>query len=315
MVKRQLTIGGIDPTSFLAEELALPVLADVAMTAWVRDALDQAVVHRKGVAVVAEKGAGKSFALTRLVLPDFDSGEDAARSADAAYVRRRIQVVQSPRSRKAEELIGYVWRQVTGEDMVLTKRGKSKGQDLLTQELIEELVGFEIAALVFDEAEKLHDAGLMLIRDIVSMAEQRMAGRVTGERHRASGIGVLFLGTPEFGARLAKTEEAGRRWLNIIHVDSLTPAEAAATYARLLPAFAKQSKRIGADRWEEFIRLRVAMDRRMPIHRLDMHVRTYVRRMVLENSNIRSVADVPYDETMFTATLAELATRQTDEDA
>lgn len=51
----------------LAEDLALPIIPETEAILWMSDVLDQALVERKGVAIIGPKGSGKSVALASAI--------------------------------------------------------------------------------------------------------------------------------------------------------------------------------------------------------------------------------------------------------
>ena len=58
---RELKIGGLDGSTFFAEDLALPILDDIAAMTSISDALDQSATERKGTAVVGRKDPARPW--------------------------------------------------------------------------------------------------------------------------------------------------------------------------------------------------------------------------------------------------------------
>lgn len=289
---------------FVAEDLVLPMLEDVLTVAWIRDGLDEAVTHRKGVAVIGPKGAGKSMALDRAV-DDFNEAESAAATETSGeHVERSVVVIQSPQSGRRTEIIGAIWRRLFGMDQLRKQRGKLKQPELLFQELVEQLMQRHIAALVFDEAENLSDAGIRVIRDLISTTERlSKERRYHRDGYRTAGIGVLLVGTEELVLQMVRSQEVGRRWISIHEVGLLAPAEAASVYMRFLPAFQKQALAVGVEAWEHTISMQVCQGLPIPIGFVETHTREYVRRMMAEDPAVRDPAALPFDEEMFAQTL------------
>lgn len=308
MSPRSLSLGGLDEATHLIEGLRLPIIENLEVRRWMDDALLQATAERKGVVVVGKKGTGKTIAVQKAVHA-FEDAERTKEEEDAKYRRQRVVVVQSPRAKGRTDVIGVLWKAVTGTDMVRHRRGRRKPDDDLLQELVHQLLGQNITALVLDEAENLSPAALEVLRDVISRAESTSEGRLSrdGTEYAAAGVGVVLVGTPRLTPRLSESEEAGHRWVRFRSVDTLKPEQAADIYRRYLPAFDERAEQVGEDAWQEMIRVQVCVGHRVPIRTIENHVRAYVRRMALDDPEISSVEEIPYDEEVFGFTLSELA--------
>lgn len=305
-MSREVRIGGIRESTHLVEELELPILEDIDALAWISDAIDQAAAERKGIAVVGRKGAGKTIAANQAI-EAFEDSEREIEQEDDRYERRRAILVQSPRSRKREDVIGAVWKAAAGVGMRQYRRGKKKSYEQLRDELVEKLLNMRIAVVVFDEAENLSGEGLRVIRDLISMAESRSQDRISGKSYRAAGVGVVLIGTHELRPRLVQSEEAGHRWVSIREVEDLSPDEAATVYRHFLPAFDERAEEMGEDGWNEYIRTQIVKGREVPVRQVENHVRSYVRRVVaMAEDEIASKAEIPWDEELFEWTHSQL---------
>lgn len=308
---RSIHVGGLPPSTALLDNLQLPVIQDLEAIAWAMDALVHAAADRKGVALISEKGAGKTMAL-RSVINDFDDAERLKETLDARYARRRTVLVHSPRSKDRSEILGVIWKAALGLEMNRRLRGRRKPDDLLLDELVEHFLHQNIAVLVFDEAESLSAEAFDLIRDMISIGESKSKERFTGKSYSPAGIGVLIAGTPRVRDFLVKTDEAAHRWLRFQEIAPLAIDEAAGIYRRFLRAFDERAAEIGEEAWVDFIRLKVARGRSLPVRSIENHVRTYVRRVVVdhmvnEEPEIESPDDVPFNEEIFFQALEELS--------
>lgn len=275
------------------EDLLLPILEDVQARTWIIDAIDQAATTRKGVAVIGEKGSGKSVAISEAIR-EFDEGERHRQRGQ----RRRVARIQSPRSRQRVDIMAAIHHGITGEHLELRENGRRIPEDVVLNDLVEDLQGANYAVLVFDEAENLSPVGLEVIRDIISRAESEAKTRYVGGRYRAAGVGVVLVGTPHLKQLLDATGEAGHRWLRTQMVGALSPARVASVYRRFLPCLEERAAEIGADAWERFV-VRHFAPRAVPIRFVENHVREYVRRAANANPDIRSLKELPFDEQLF----------------
>lgn len=290
----------------LAEDLALPIIPETEAILWMSDVLDQALVERKGVAIIGPKGSGKSVALASAI-EEFRQKEQERAEAEQRP-ERRIFELQSPRAERRRDVIGAIWMEVFGMEPLQRARNRTlKKDDVLLQELVELLLQQNAAVLVFDEAECLSDEGIRVVRDIISRAERWGRERRYQEgRYRAFGIGVVLVGTGELLASLKASEELGHRWVRIVEVGLLEPDQVARAYRNFLPGFEAYAKQLGDAAWQEFVRIRVCMGAAMPIRHVENHVRAYVRRMLVDCPNIASVDEISFDEEMFFMTLDEM---------
>lgn len=304
MPTRTLTYGGRSKRAMLAEDLALPVLDELDIQVTAIEALDRAASERKGFALIGKKGTGKTMAMTRAI-DDFERAE-RARQEDVAYQSRGVLRLQAPRTAKYVEVLDAVHRALTGDSLLVRRRGARILPDKLRQDLVQQLVLTNTAVLVLDEAEHLSDEGLTVLRDLMSEAEATHADRLRGDAYRAVGIGIVLVGTRELARRLKHSEEHGRRWIHAYHADLLPATTVAQVYGRFLPSCAERAATVGEKAWVAFIRQHIAPVG-IPVSRIENHVRHYVRRWTNHDERIRQLADVPFDEAVFVGTWSEVA--------
>jgi hypothetical protein len=289
-----------------AEDFEIPVLSEPDAYQWMADVLSHAVTERKGVAVIAPKGAGKSIAMS-IAIEQFLE-EEHALAAQKERAERRIQEVETPEADERGEFIRALWQSIYGMTEVRRARRRTADkEDGPLNLLIEHLISNNVAALVFDEAEKLSDEGMRVVRDIISRAEK--AGKERRRRNakiKAFGVGVVLMGTDEILGTIDASGEKGHRWIRIKALNLLTPLQAANVYRAYLGTFDRRARDMGEPAWAEFIRVRVALDKDMPIRHIENHVRGYVRRCLVEFPDVQSFDDLPYDDELFFDTLREL---------
>lgn len=305
MTPRTLRLGGLHPSTFLVEDFRLPV-EETAAVSMVRDAVDQAASERKAVAVVSDKGTGKSISLVQAEQA-FREAEHAKCEADGGYNPRRFVTLQSPRSTKEEEVYSVIWRAVVGTRAPRRRRGVKVPVEDLQDQLVEYIHAGNVAVLALDEAEKLSDVGLTAVRDIMSASESTSKRRFGDGGYAAAGVGVVLLGAPELEPRLQDWDEFGHRLVRIVRLESLDTEEVAALYTRFLPGIARHVEEIGDPTWVDWVRQEVTRGKAFPIRAVENHVRNFVRRMAEQEPEVEAVEDIPFVEDIFLFTLDELA--------
>jgi len=300
------TIGGLDPATHRLRNLKLPVIENLPIISYMHDGLTLAATQRRLVAVLSPKGAGKSMALDQ-ALRAAEDAEDAKVEAAAEYLPLAFPRILSPRSRSRVEILGAMWKPITGAEIPRIVRGKARPYEDLIEELMVHLVSMNVGVLVFDEAERLSHEGLTVIGDVMKAAEAKGHGRYgeDGRRFAASGVGVLLVGTTRLGPKLQTWEEAEQRLLQVRRVGALEPAEASDIYRRYLPAFEQRAEE-DEESWLELIRLQVCAGRPITLREIENHTRTYVTRMYAQDAELERPEDVPWSEEVFFETLTEL---------
>ena len=304
MTPKTLKIGGLLDSTFLVENLRLPV-EDTAAISMVQDAVDQAASERKAVAVVSEKGVGKTISLVQAEA-EFREAEMAKSEADAGYKARRFVTLQSPRSTKEEEVYSVIWKAVVGTQAPIRRRNTKVAPDELREKLVEYIHSGNVAVLALDEAENLSDVGLTVLRDIMSSAESTSQRRFSEDGYAAAGVGMVLLGTSELDPRLRDWDEFGHRLVRIVRLEHLENEEVADLYARFLPGIARHVEEVGESFWQDWVRQEVTRGKSFPIRAVENHVRNYVRRMVENDPDVEVLDDIPFVEGVFLFTLDEL---------
>jgi type II secretory pathway predicted ATPase ExeA len=310
-MKGHIRVGGLSSDAYMEYDVALPVQEDTQSMKWISDTLDQAVAERRGVVVYGPKGTGKSVALERVV-DEFENGERAAEQQDARRSRRTVVVVEATASTTEVDVISRIHKAFTGNRLQRHERGRRLEEDELMDRLVALLLQSNVAALAVDEAERLSDTGLRVLRDLMSLAERRDKERRSGGELRAAGVGVLLVGTGSLAERVRATDEAGERWVRLKAIPPLDAAEVADMYLAFLPGLQAHVDEVGTDEWAEYVRIHVSQSQHVSFRRIENHVRNYIRRMRRNDETITDRTEVGWDEGIFTYTLEELrnASRQ-----
>lgn len=302
-----IPLGSYRTDNGLADQLALPLFEDLPALVWASDCLYHAITHRTGVALIGDKGLGKSVAIDHAIA-NFEAAED---ERDRSQVRRTVFRIQSPTSRERLPLFRAIHLAITGESIETREEGRRIPDDELAQRLAATLLEVNCVALVFEEAEYLTDEALDAIRTLMSHAVAMAKDRYVGGTVRTAGVGVLFIGTPKLQHRLQRHEEHGQRWSRYQRVSKMTPEIVATTYRRLLPCFEAQAQAVGGPTWDAFIRQHIAK-RAMPVRHITQHVENYVRRMATAYPTLTRLEEIPFSERLFLSCWSELARPSTD---
>jgi hypothetical protein len=255
-VSEFIEVGGFDDEGqHRAENLRLPAIANLTVTARVQDALDTAIVARKGVAVIGPKGAGKTAALMQ-ALAHFREIERQKRAADHTYSPRGVVRLRGLRAKAYRDCIIAMYKAVTGTTLNTATRGRRKQDDELLDDLVFTLTTRDIVALVLDEVEFVTDAMFSVLRDLMSEAADRdpTSHDATTKGYGAAGIGVLVVGTPSIAPRLAKLTEIRERWARTVEVDYAPCEDVPGILVHWFPAFSSHVERVGARAWAESVK-------------------------------------------------------------
>lgn len=307
-----IRVGHINPASRLLEDLSFPLQDHMEAIGWMRQALRDAAAHRIGVSVIGAKGAGKSLALEDAIRR-FDSLEEQRWEADRInYRRRRVLRVSVLATDSESEFIRHLAAKQWGRIPPAFSRLKDSG---LFEKLLMRWIARGVVVVCFDEAEQLSSAGLKVIRDILAKSHDLMPRTTVvtddGGNERigfmAPGIGALMVGTQEFARRLERHYEYGQRFQKPYEVAGVPLDQLPDVYAGYLPCWRKAADEMGEEEWGTFIHHLVAPVVGGNLRRIENHARRYVTRCVDElRPPPPSLESVPYDETWFLESLAEL---------
>jgi hypothetical protein len=127
------TYGHTHPTGSLLEELELPVLDDLEVVGWVRQALRDAVAHRQGVLVYGDKGTGRSEAL-QMARPSSGPAKKGGAARARGTSRTHLRVLPPMRPQTREELVRSVYDAEMGD--IPYRFGRKGGADQMLGELV-----------------------------------------------------------------------------------------------------------------------------------------------------------------------------------
>lgn len=301
-----IQIGGIDPNDPFRTPLTMPILRDFDALSLMSDALDQAVHERKGVVIVGPKGVGKTVALRQAIDRRMEA-EWARKDLDAGYLPRQVVLLRSIRARRYRDVLGALYNEVLGTEWADRWHGRTKSDDTLRAELIMHLADERRVLIAVDEAETLTPDAVAALRDLIAEAEDRDADRFSSDGITAAGVGVLLVGTGDgFAARIAASDEAGHRWVRVVRLDPLEPAQVPALYPRLLPGLRTHIDAVGAAAWATYVDATVVRGRRLPIRALENHVRAYFRLLASNDHAVTSLDTAYFHGEMFELTWSDV---------
>lgn len=299
-----ILLGGFGDDEPKAEELALPPHPEFGPLARMRDAFDQGLVLRRGIVVVGPKGAGKTIAV-RISLEQFGVAERKRNERDGRYIPRRVLHMRAIRGKTYRDGLVVLLGRVTGGAFSTSARGRRKTDDELREEFLHYCFGQNIVLLVFDEVEFAAPPFFDLMRDIMSESEDTDPKRLQADGIRASGIGVVLVGTPIIATWLARTQEAGQRWAGVVAIGDVKPEVAHQIYEHWFPGFAPHITSVGRKAWEQFIAKHVTSGRPVALRSLETHARRYFRRLVRKDLAITSREAAPFNDKVFLLALKE----------
>lgn len=310
-MSRTVTIGDLPAAVRRLEKVELPVVDDLLIVDMMHDAFAHAATQRRAVAVLAGKGNGKSMAL-RKARTAFEEAERAKQERAHEYRPEVAVIVPSPRTDDKLEVLDVIWKAVLGIQMQMYVRNRKRGYDDLKAELAMHLLNQNVAVLAFDEAEKLSRTALDVIRDLMSETENTSQERLTDDERAftSAGVGVVLSGTIRLKPRLEKWGEAGQRVLRVEVLGGLPPVEASDVYRQYLPAFEERAQE-DEESWLELVRVHVCNGRKVSLREIENHTRSYIVRLFMDDPELESTDEIPWDEDLFIDTLNELDIRST----
>jgi hypothetical protein len=291
-----ITLGGMDPSQHVAEDLGLPIIPDVGAVVRCREALDAAAATRRGLLVVGPKGVGKGIGVS-LATQWFADVEKAKASLDDSYVRRKVLRIRDVRDATYRETAVNVARQLSKryQDRV---RGRKKDPNEIRADVVNLCLARNYVALVLDEAERCSDATLLFVRDVMADAEEVASDRIEGDQSHAAGVGVVIVGDPSVEDAIGRTNEGGERWARRLEVPPLAPQQVVHVYSVWFPGFATHVQAVGDEAWETYLSSLIC---RGPVsfRLLENHARTFVLYMTRSKASVSSREDVPFDRALF----------------
>jgi type II secretory pathway predicted ATPase ExeA len=296
-----IEVGGFDDDAqHRAEQLKLPAIPTLTVTARMRDAIDTAVATRRGVAIVGPKGAGKTAALTT-ILAEFRARENAKWNSDRKYLRQVILRVRGLRAKTYRDGIIALFKAMTGSTLNTAARGRRKTDDELLDELVFSLMQRNIVVVAMDEVEFVSSAMFELLRDIMSESADRDPRTVdaVSDGYAAVGIAVALIGTPAITPRLIRLAELKERWARTVAVAYVDASAIAGTFVFWFPSFGKHVGTIGEKAWESFFHTKVTKGRQASLRHLDTVARFYFRRMTRKSDAHFRRETVPFSEQQF----------------
>lgn len=305
-----IRLGGFDDDDMhAAEDLALPLIPELSAIARVRDALDHVATVRRGVVVAGPKGVGKTMAVRRAV-QEFMDRERKKKALSESYQPRRVLMLRGIRARTYRDALIAILHEIVGASFCIKAHGRRKTDDELRSELILHALNQRLLTFVLDDAESFAPVVYELLRDIISDAEERDTSRYLTNAEgdgvfRASGIGMLLVGTLEVARKIRLGDEAHQRWVGTVEI-GLCPAEQVGdVYLRWLPGFSAHVHSVTAAVWSGFITEHVTRKQGVYMRLLENHTRLYFRRMVRNTAETLTRVSCPFREQLFLLTLQE----------
>jgi AAA domain len=300
----------------------IPRLRNVPGVIAARTALKQAVDHRGGVVLVGPMGVGKSEGVHTAKLEFRADEHEAYEARPEVYERRRVVYVHLLSAVKPRALLLALLRAAKPGLVRERTHGSSKSDDELRAELYATYRQQHTVLMIVDDAQRLSDAGLLLLRDLIAAQDNdKDAEDDGGEPHDAAasaagiaavGVGVLLVGTPELADRMVKTRETHGvgRWKFTHTVDAVPDEQVPLIYEAIFPAFAQHVAAVGRRAWEAFVSDQVAPGGTALMRVVTTHAREYFA--VLYDRTKGAVdrrESTPFDRAVFVETLARVEWR------
>lgn len=303
-------IGNLDAAQHFAEELALPIIESLGAIARVREAVDVAATHRKGVVVSGPKGSGKGVAIERAI-DWFRECERAKHREDATYRRRRIlRVGESLRGTKYRET-GVLLCRALDRGYSDRVRRSLKDSNEIRNDFVQLCLRGHFSVIVLDEAERCTDDVLLFLRDFLTDAELQdtARGRVAGAK-TASGIGVVVVGTEAIHARVLQSNEAGERWVQAIKVPGLDLEGVERALEAWFPAFAPHIESIGRENWRTYLASALLRGESVSFRTLENLARAYALVLARHKVPVSQREIVPFHQECFELALSKVTWAQ-----
>jgi hypothetical protein len=304
-------VGNLDASQHFAEELALPIIESLGAIARVREAVDVAATHRKGVVVSGPKGSGKGVAIER-AMEWFRECERAKHREDATYRRRRIlRVGESVRGTKYRET-GVLLCRTLDRGYSDRVRRALKDPNEVREDFVQLCLRSHYSVIVLDEAERCTDDVLLFLRDFLTDAElQDSARRRVDGAKSAAGIGVVVIGTEAIHNRVLQTNEAGERWVQALKVSGLDLHGVEQALAVWFPGFAPHIEKVGRENWRAYLASALLRGDHVSFRTLENLARSYALVLSRHQVPVSCRESVPFHQSLFELALSKVTWAQT----
>ena len=299
-------IGGLDPSHSLAEDLGLPILPDLGAVARMRQAVDAAAVHRKGVVLTGPKGCGKGTAID-WVLTWFRETEKAKHDEDGTYRRRRVLRVGKELRDSTYREIGVALAKTLDPRYSDRVRGVKKDLNQIRLDFVQLCLKRNYAVIIADEGERCSNDAFLFLRDLITDAEEedKARGRMDGSK-TAAGVGVVLVGVESVEDRIMATDEAGERWVTSFRVGGLSPDEVVRVMGEWFPGFEGHIRRTGTDAWKSYLTSGLFRGTQVSFRLLENLARTYVHHIARTRPEVDARERIPFHVEAFERALAEI---------
>jgi hypothetical protein len=253
-----------------------PIIPEVDSKILVRKMLDLAISSRAAIAVIAHKSAGKTFSLQR-VLDDWDSEQLQQRLQRPDHDPQRVVLVGRLNAQSERDCLVAVLTALRGTPPQMRVRGGRKTDAQLLSEIVSTCMEQNVVALLVEEGEYISDAGMTVIRDVITEAAQ--ADKRKGGTHAAGterGVGVLALGSPPFRRIVDQNVERGHRWPLVEEIGLVPPALTPAIYLTWFPRWQEHVESLTMSRWRLYIESVITSGQPLPVGRLIRHAQLYL---------------------------------------
>ncbi|MBY0491348.1 MAG: hypothetical protein K2R93_16005 [Gemmatimonadaceae bacterium] len=276
-----------------------PIIPAVDAKTLMRKMLELAISSRAAIAVVAQKSAGKTFSLER-VIDEWDAEQLQQQLATPGHVPQRIVLVGRLKAHSERDCLIAILTALRGAPPHMRMRGGRKTDAQLLSEIVSTCLEQNVVALLVEEGEYITDAGMTVIRDVITeaaLADRRKGGTEAGGMER--GVGVLAVGAPSFRRIVDQHAERGHRWPLIEEIGLVPPALAPDIYLTWFPRWKEHVDVLTMPRWRLYIDTVVTGGQPLPVGRLIRHAQLYLEA-------VRGMGPrVPRTEAPFSAQLFE----------
>ncbi len=253
-----------------------PIIEDVDSKAMLRKLLETAISSRSAIAAIADKSAGKTFSLER-VIDEWDAEELRRRTETTGYKQRRLVLVGRLKAQNERDCLITILTALRGSPPYLRMRGGRKTDAQILKEIVATCIEQNVVALLIEEGEYTSEAGMTVIRDVIAEAAQmdrRKGGIHAGGTER--GVGVLAVGTRPFRRIVDQDIERGHRWPLVEEIGLVPPEKAPDIYLTWFPRWQDHVDSITPESWKTYIESVVTSGRPLPVGRFIRHAQLYL---------------------------------------